>query len=190
MRAVQTRGVFGKPRAHSSNTGFGSAATSVGLIGEQLTAQIIDRYGSQAMVFHGVKLPIKLRTDIDHLIVRDNALLAIDSKYWSPGRHWACGQRLYRGLSKIDLPVAMTHAVNALTTMLGNAPDHVDVLTVVHSKKNRARIGASARKLSQPIVAASAADATIRQWVTSHPGEPDHALASDILSIYRKGAVK
>lgn len=186
MRSVQTRGVFGQPSAHT-NTKFSQEAVSAGFSGERATADLIDGYGSQAMIFHGLKLPIKLRTDIDHLIVRDNAVFAIDSKYWSAGRYWALGGNLYRGLSKISTPQAMTQAVNALVAMLDNAPDHINVLTVVHSKGHRARIGSSARKLAQPMVAASAAYSIIDRWLQEHPGEPDQLLASQLLGIYRLG---
>lgn len=189
MRAVQTRGVFGQPRAHA-NTQFSKEAISAGFTGEQATADLIDGYGSQAMIFHGFKLPIKLRTDIDHLIVRDNAVFAIDSKYWSAGRYWALGGNLYHGLFKTSTPQAMTQAVNALIAMLDNAPDHVEVLTVVHSKGHRARIGPSARKLPQPMVAASAARSMIDRWLQDHPGEPNQLLARQLLTIYRKGSGK
>lgn len=188
MGTAQTRGVFGEPVDHSDNPEIDTAEALAGLAGEQATAKLINVYSDQAMIFHGLRLPIKLRTDIDHLIVRDNAILAIDSKFWSVGTYWSIGGNLYRGWSKIATPTAMTQAVNALATMLAVPQHQCTVVTVVHSKNDKARITRSASKLSQPVIGAPSAPALIDQWFADHPGEPNQRLARRLLTIFRKGA--
>lgn len=188
MGTAQTRGVFGQPTDHSDNPDIDTAEALAGLAGEQATARLINPYSDQAMIFHGLRLPIKLRTDIDHLIVRDNAILAIDSKFWSVGTYWSFGGNLYRGLAKTVTPTAMTQAVNALAKMLSVPYRQCSVITVVHSKRNKARIAKSAFKLSQPVIGAPLAPTFIDQWVADHPGEPSQRLARKLLNIFRKGA--
>ena len=178
------KGVYGRPTRHENNTGFTQAAISVGLVGEQATAKMIDPLGTQAMVFHGFKLPVKLATDIDHLIVRDNAMLAIDSKFWQAGTYRAIRGEMYHGLRRIKTPAAILGATKILAQQLHTTPD-VQVITVVHSKAGKAKIKRSCATLQTPVIDGSRATQFIDQWLAEHPGLPQRSLSSRLLKIYR-----
>jgi len=183
-RTTPCKGVYGRPTGHGHDTGFTHAAISVGRIGEQATAEMIDPLGTQAMVFHGFKLPVKLATDIDHLIVRDNAMLAIDSKFWQAGTYRVIRGELYRGLRRIQTPGAILGATKILAQHLTTTPD-VQVITVVHSKHGNAKIKRSCSRLQPPVFDEPTARQFINQWLAEHPGLPQRPLSSQVLKIYR-----
>lgn len=80
---------------------YGRGKTSAGLDGEVRTAKMLDRMFRKAedvVCFHDVNIP-NAKANADHVIVRGNKVVVIDSKSWSPGFYWTMGGTSRRGWS-------------------------------------------------------------------------------------------
>lgn len=148
---------------------------------------MINALSNDAAIFHGMQLPIKLRTDIDHLIVRSGAVLAIDSKFWQAGTHRGFGGKLYRGFQTIDTPDAMLKAVEILQKLTKGHQLEASTMVIVHSKGGGAKIASSAAKLNPPIFDPHSAQKHINQWLIDHPGLPSPRLVSRLLNLQNSG---
>lgn len=185
MSTAPLHGIFGTPKT----SGYRQAddAHQIGAHGEQRTASMINQLSKDAAIFHGMQLPIKLRTDIDHLIVRDGAILAIDSKFWQAGTYRSFGGKLYRGFQVIDVPDAMIKAVEILQKLTKGHQLEVSTMVIVHSKRGGAKIASSATKLNPPIFNPPTAQQHIDRWLAAHPGLPSPRLVSRLLNLQSSG---
>lgn len=84
----------GTPAANSYTTATGTQAQQrqyAGAQGEHATAQLLRQLAGtdpHTHVFHSVNLGDKrLTADIDHVIIRGDRILILDSKWWAPGRY-------------------------------------------------------------------------------------------------------
>lgn len=86
--------VFGTPGAALSwgIGGHQNMATMIGESGEKDTAIVLDEWvnNNDAFCFHSVK-PHITQGDIDHIIIKGNELLIIDSKKWKSSRKYSIG---------------------------------------------------------------------------------------------------
>lgn len=84
----------GTPAATGYTTATGTQAQQrqyAGAQGEHATAQLLRQLAgtdTHTHVFHSVNLDDKrLTADIDHVIIRGDRILILDSKWWAPGRY-------------------------------------------------------------------------------------------------------
>lgn len=185
MSTAPLHGIFGNPKtsAHSP----AQQTHQIGIHGEQRTAQMINALSKDAAIFHGMQLPIKLRTDIDHMIVRNGAILAIDSKFWQAGTYRGFNGKLYRGFTALDAPDAMLKAVEILQKLTKGHDLEISTMVIVHSKAGGAKIAPSAAKLNPPIFDQPTAQQHINDWLTKHPGLPSPRLVSRLLNLLNSG---
>lgn len=82
-----------QPRAETAAGLFGERG-GVGAAGERRTADLLAAaYDADPTtgVFHNLHVPGWKTANLDHVVVRGNNLVAIDSKHWAPGDYWTLG---------------------------------------------------------------------------------------------------
>lgn len=85
-------GAFGTP----SETIPAGIETQLGP--EAASAEVLDEFGTYAVVAHTVKVPHRTET-IDHVVVAGNAVMLIDSQMWGPGFYHSMFGELRRNFS-------------------------------------------------------------------------------------------
>lgn len=98
-------GVFGRPATGLKDASWAKNETvaRIGASGEVRTAAELDVFGSQAAVFHDLRVPIpNFKSNIDHVVVTGKRVLIIDTKVWKPGFYWTLGAAGRRGLKRFD----------------------------------------------------------------------------------------
>ncbi len=71
---------------------YGRPEPGEGAHGEQLTAELLDRYLTRlpgARIFHGLSRPGSVFADIDHAVLCGHRLVLVESKMWLPGHYTA-----------------------------------------------------------------------------------------------------
>lgn len=68
---------------------FGAENVNRGSVGEKYTAELLNHFGQipGVKVLHGLRFPGSKNADVDHVIVRGNKAIFIDSKQWSRGQY-------------------------------------------------------------------------------------------------------
>lgn len=189
----KTTGVIGTAAAGMTDQGFDASRASSGARGEGYTAVILRGFSDRALIIHSLRLPVKLKTDIDHLVVADEAILAIDSKLWRPGYYHGWLGNPMRGMRPephISSP-STEKALDVLTSMLaadGIRPQ-VSSLVAVHGAKKRevTTISSSLSFRSTPIIGAATLDDRVEKFLTRYPGTADEDLARGLQRIHQKG---
>jgi len=84
---------------------FGGTA-SVGAKGEVLTARLLEATFAgdpDVAIFHDLRIPARpgedMRANVDHVVLKGNRLLILDTKQWKPGFYWGL-KRCYRGFRR------------------------------------------------------------------------------------------
>lgn len=191
---LKTTGVIGTAAAGMTDQGFDASRAASGARGESLTAAILRGYSDWALIIHSLRLPVKLKTDIDHLVVAGEGILAIDSKLWRPGYYHGWLGTPMRGFRREPhVSAASTEkALDVLTSML--AADRIDPetssLIAVHAAKKHAAttISSSLSWRPTPIVGAATLEDRVEKFLTLHPGAAEDRLARGLQRIHRKGA--
>lgn len=68
---------------------FGRANVDLGILGEQLTGDVLEELLviPGVRVIHGLKFPGSEKADVDHAVVYGRKIAFIDSKMWKPGKY-------------------------------------------------------------------------------------------------------
>jgi hypothetical protein len=68
---------------------FGENNVSLGMLGEQITATLLEEFLAipSVQVIHGLRFPGTKNSDIDHAVIAGNRVALIDSKLWSSGSY-------------------------------------------------------------------------------------------------------
>lgn len=193
----KTIGVIGAPAGSMSSSGFSAGRTAAGTQGEHLSAEILAGFRARALIVHDLALPIKLATNIDHLLVAESAVLAIDSKCFLPGRYTGHPSSLRGPSGQAKDVTTMNDAVEALVRML--AEDGFDVdsdsLVAIHPSTSTRRgaitVSRGLRGLftrSNPmIIAGDSLGQHVDGWLSGRrPAEPN--LAEAVARIQKRGA--
>lgn len=113
----------------------GRAGVEAGLVGEVLTAKVLDqlclRPGGPTVI-HDVRIPLKgISANIDHVLVAGARIMLIDSKCWRPGIYWTLGGQTRRGMQRF-LPAekrTMQMARQGMEGMLRSAGARFELVT-------------------------------------------------------------
>lgn len=191
---IKTTGVIGTPASGMARQGFDAGRAASGAHGEERTAAILHQFRDLALIVHSMRLPVKLKTDIDHLVIAGDAILAIDSKVWRPGYYHQWLSTPMRGIrSESHLAPASTgQALDVLRPML--AADRLDpemsaLISVLRSKNNaKTTISASLAWRAVPIIGVEKLQARVEKFLVQHPEPAAVPLAATIAAIHRRGA--
>lgn len=194
--AFKTTGVVGTAAAGMTDQGFDASRASSGARGEGLTAAILRGYSDRALIIHSLRLPVKLETDIDHLVVSGEGILAIDSKLWRPGYYHGWFGTPMRGVRREPhvSAAATEKALEVLTSMLG--ADRIDPetfsLVAVHGAKKAesTTVSSSLSWRPTPIIGAAKLEDRVEKFLTLHPGPAEDRLARALQRIHRKGRAR
>lgn len=118
---------------------FGKSKSDVGALGEQQTANMLERTfkkDSDIHVFHDLTIPGS-KANIDHVIVRGKNVLVVDSKRWKPGFYWSVGGKAFRGMKRFEPAESRTvgMANDRLRQLLQGTGARLNGVIVVHQSK-------------------------------------------------------
>ena len=116
--------VIGTPQGatRAMRSHFGDKA-KVGAKGERFTLDELMKLFERAeetVVFNGLSLPGWESADADHVVLRGNRAVVVDSKCWAPGRYWSSGKSIFRGRKRFSPAeqINLTRIANELTAYL------------------------------------------------------------------------
>ena len=111
-----------------------------GALGEERTAEALDRLGPDWVVFHDLRWPGRRLANIDHVVVGPGGVFVIDSKNWSGSITVRDGVLRQNGYNKETSVASVADAALALASLLGPYATHVHpVLCFVQQEAMRSR---------------------------------------------------